>query len=73
MSTRSISHAYSPISHLANAAFASFDRHKCMLMLSAYMDETGHSRDEKQRFNGMAGLMAPTKRLVRMERKWNTT
>jgi hypothetical protein len=44
-----------------------------MLMLSAYMDETGHSADEKQRFNGMAGLMAPTKRLQRMERKGNTT
>jgi hypothetical protein len=44
-----------------------------MVMLSAYMDETGHSRDEKQRFNGMAGLMAPAKRWRRMERKWKRT
>ncbi len=51
----------------------SSDHHKCMLMLSAFLDETGHSSDKAQRFNGMAGLMAPTKRLLRMERKWNRT
>jgi uncharacterized protein DUF3800 len=67
------SNAYSPILHLASAAFPPSDRHKCMLMLSAYMDETGHSADEQQRFNGMAGLMAPTKRLLRMQRKWDAT
>jgi hypothetical protein len=30
-----------------------------MLMLNAYLDETGHSRDEAQKFVGMAGLVAP--------------
>lgn len=28
-------------------------------MLNAYLDETGHSRDEAQKFVGMAGLVAP--------------
>jgi Protein of unknown function (DUF3800) len=41
-----------------------------MLMLTAYMDETGHSRDEKQHFNGMAGLMAPAEYWEVFEDKW---
>ena len=73
MSTHIASNVYSPILHLARVAFPSSDGHKCMLMLSAYLDETGHSSDEAQRFNGMAGLMGSTKRLRRMERKWNRT
>jgi len=44
-----------------------------MVMLTAYMDETGHSRDEKQRFNGMAGLLAPTWGWEELESKWKST
>jgi hypothetical protein len=36
-----------------------------------YMDETGHSRDQKQRFNGMAGLIAPAKNWESLSAKWN--
>jgi hypothetical protein len=39
-------------------------------MLSAYMDETGHSKDEQQKFVGMAGLIAPAAQWEVFERKW---
>ena len=38
-----------------------------------YMDETGHSRDQTQRFNGMAGLIAPSSHWKELERKWQET
>jgi hypothetical protein len=41
-----------------------------MSMLSAYIDETGHSKDERQKFVGMAGLIAPTANWEVFERKW---
>jgi hypothetical protein len=44
-----------------------------MLMLSAYMDETGHSKDEKQKFIGMAGLIAPAVNWEAFEEKWKTS
>ncbi|HEX7332610.1 MAG TPA: DUF3800 domain-containing protein [Pyrinomonadaceae bacterium] len=37
------------------------------------MDETGHSQDEKQRFNGMAGIVAPLEHWAEFERKWYKT
>jgi hypothetical protein len=42
-------------------------------MLSAYFDETGHSRDEKQLFNGMAGVLAPADHWAAFEEKWGQT
>jgi hypothetical protein len=44
-----------------------------MLMLSAYMDETGHSQDEGQKFVGIAGLIAPAANWEAFERKWKAT
>jgi len=44
-----------------------------MLMLTGFMDETGHSQDEAQRFNGIAGLLAPSDHWVKFEDKWNRT
>lgn len=41
-----------------------------MLMLTSYMDETGHSRDEKQKFNGMAGLLCKVEEWELFERRW---
>jgi hypothetical protein len=38
--------------------------------LLGYMDETGHSKDQKQRFNGMAGLIAPAANWENLEAKW---
>lgn len=61
---------YSHIRHLASAAFPFSDKHKYMLMLSAYMDETGHYRDEKQKFVGIAGLIAPKENWETFEEKW---
>lgn len=42
-------------------------------MLSAYFDETGHSRDERQLFNGMAGVLAPAGHWGAFEEKWRRT
>ena len=42
-------------------------------MLCGFMDETGHSQDEKQRFNGMAGIVAPLEHWKVFERKWKRT
>lgn len=42
-------------------------------MLSAYLDETGHSKDDRQRFNGMAGLVALSANWERLEVKWQKT
>jgi hypothetical protein len=41
-----------------------------MLKLAGYMDETGHSKDERQRFVGVAGLFAPAENREVFERKW---
>lgn len=48
-----------------------------MVMVSdevlGYMDETGHSKDQKQRFNGMAGLIAPATNWENLKYKWTAT
>jgi hypothetical protein len=44
-----------------------------MQTYSAYMDETGHSKDERQRFVGIAGLIAPVSRWETFERQWKAT
>lgn len=41
-----------------------------MLSLSAYIDETGHSKDLQQKFVGMAGLIAPADQWKIFEDKW---
>src|SRR6266853_3795606 len=62
---------YSPVRHLVTALFQFSCKSKYMQMLTAYMDETGHSQDEKQHFNGMAGLMAPTEYWEVFEGRWD--
>ncbi len=39
-------------------------------MLSAYLDETGHAKDEQQKFAGMGGLVAPAAFWETFEAKW---
>lgn len=41
-----------------------------MLMLTAYLDETGHSADKNQKFVGMGGLIATSKNWELFEKKW---
>ncbi len=41
-----------------------------MLMLTAYLDETGHSKDNLQKFVGMGGLIATAKNWEIFEKKW---
>jgi hypothetical protein len=41
-----------------------------MLLLTAYMDETGHSEDKKLHFAGMAGFVAPFKRWECFALQW---
>lgn len=64
------SNEYSPVRHLGAALFPFDCGHKYMLMLTTYMDETGHSKDEKQKFNGMAGLMTKEENWRIYEREW---
>jgi hypothetical protein len=45
-------------------------RMSTMLKLSAYFDETGHSKGDKHRFVGMAGLVAPADRWEPFESEW---
>ncbi len=42
-------------------------------LLYAFLDETGHSKDERQKFNGMAGLVAPAPYWIVLEMKWTKT
>ncbi len=44
-----------------------------MTLLKGYMDETGHSKDERQRFVGVAGLVALVEDWEASERKWKET
>lgn len=37
-------------------------------MLTAYLDETGHSADKRQKFVGMGGLIATSKNWERFEK-----
>lgn len=41
-----------------------------MSKLIGYIDETGHSKDEQQRFVGVAGLVAPAENWEAFEHKW---
>lgn len=43
------------------------------MMLIGYFDETGHAKDERQRFVGVAGLVASATQWEVFERKWNLT
>ncbi len=65
--------SHSLVRHLASAIFPFSDTEKYLLMLSAYLDETGHSKDQRQRFNGMAGLIAPMNAWEKLEPKWLKT
>ncbi|HEY2546580.1 MAG TPA: hypothetical protein VGI46_10985, partial [Candidatus Acidoferrum sp.] len=44
-----------------------------MLMLTGFMDETGHSEDPTLHFAGMAGFVAPLERWREFERFWQPT
>jgi hypothetical protein len=55
---------------MASALFLASDKSKYMLMLNAYMDETGHSSAQDQKFNGMAGLFARADDWAVFEEKW---
>jgi hypothetical protein len=44
-----------------------------MVMLTTYLDETGHSRNEHQKFVGIAGLMAKAEGWRRFEIQWKKT
>jgi hypothetical protein len=43
------------------------------MLLTGYMDETGHSKDERQKFVGVAGLVAPAENWEVFEHKWKET
>lgn len=50
-----------------------FFRRMVMAILSGFFDETGHSKDRQQLFNGMAGVLAPFENWATFERSWTAT
>lgn len=73
MNTTLASKVYSPVRHLASAAFPFSYKDKWMFMLTAYMDETGHPDDPNSKFIGMAGLLAKSEKWEIFENKWQDT
>lgn len=61
---------YSPIRHVACAIHPIGSKKKLMLLLTSYMDETGHSDDPNFHFAGMAGFVAPLDNWERLGRVW---
>lgn len=59
---------YSPLSHLARSVFPYTDKTRLIFMLSAYFDESGHSRHTD--FVSMAGIVAPLQKWERLEIDW---
>jgi hypothetical protein len=53
--------AYIPIAHLACIMHPSNSKEKLLYLLTAYMDESGHSADPAYHFAAMAGFVAPLK------------
>ena len=45
-------------------------RRGCLIMLTAYFDETGHSRDPKANIAGIAGFVASARRWEVFETDW---
>lgn len=60
----------SGIGHLAHAIHPGRSKLRFMLGLSAYFDESGHSKDQKCRFVGMGGLLAPSSAWDEFDPKW---
>lgn len=52
------------------AVHSAKNKHKFMLMLTAYVDESGHSSDPLARFVGLGGLVAPVSRWEKFTDDW---
>ena len=50
---------YSPLYHIALSIHGPRSVRRLMLLLTSFMDETGHSDDPNLHFAGMAGFVAP--------------
>ncbi len=59
---------YNPLNALRGAVY--LGRNGMFLMLSAYFDETGHSRDPRKSFVGMAGFLARADAWERFDSEW---
>jgi hypothetical protein len=58
------------IVHLARSIHPSRSKFKFMLGLTAYFDESGHSKDADCQFVGMGGLCAPADAWTEFDGKW---
>ena len=61
-----------PILGLARAVTPSFSKRKRMLMLAAYADESGHSKDTNCRFVGLGGFVATAEQWEIFESLWRS-
>ena len=64
---------YIPIAHLACIMHPASSKEKLMLMLTAYMDESGHSADPATHFAAMAGFVAPLEIMQVAGALWDKT
>jgi len=55
---------------VAFATHSARSKHKFMLFLTAYVDESGHSVDPRARFVGLGGLVAPVSRWEKFTDQW---
>jgi hypothetical protein len=63
----------SSIAHLGGVLHPTWSKKKYMLMLTSYMDETGHPDDPRLHFCGMAGFCAPLAKWQEFEKHWQPT
>src|SRR5258708_20117482 len=61
------------ITHLGYVLDPMGSKKKFMLMLTSYMDETGHPDDPALHFCGMAGFVAPLEKWQEFEKYWQPT
>ena len=58
------------VAHLSRGIHPSRSKHKFMLSLSAYFDESGHADDPDCQFVGVGGLCAPAAAWNDLDDKW---
>jgi len=61
------------IGHLACIMHPADSKEKFMLMLTSYMDESGHSADPAMHFAAMAGFVAPLEVMQMAGAIWEKT
>jgi hypothetical protein len=62
---------YVPLRGIASALHSYRSKHRYMLFMTAYFDESGDSEDPTKNFMGMAGFIAPAAVWKQVEEEWD--